>query len=155
VPELITLDPANLRETSTAASPEALWAAGAYVAGELTGLVSTSGGVSVDSVEAKLFVHVKWRRQGIGRLLLSAAMQWALSRRARELRLVCGRTDWPMRHFAEKAGARLDLVFGQIVADIPVGQGSCDRRLTLPPGLINPPAPTPLGASEANMEPRS
>jgi len=35
---------------------------------------------------------------------------------------VCARTDWAMRHFAEKRGARLDLAFGQIVADIPLGR---------------------------------
>jgi GNAT superfamily N-acetyltransferase len=73
-------------------------------------------------VEAKLFVDEKWRRQGIGSMLLKETMDWARRSDADALRLVCERTDWPMRYFAEKFGARLDLVFGQMVADIPLVQ---------------------------------
>jgi hypothetical protein len=34
--------------------------------------------------------------------------------------VVCDRTDWPVRHFAKRFGARLDLVLGQIIVDIPL-----------------------------------
>ena len=156
MPHLIALDPANLREPSIPASPPPRWVVGAYVSGELTGFVSTFGGLSDDCVETTLFVHVKWRRQGIGSLLLAAAVEWALPRQARALRLVCGRADWPMRHFAEKTGARLDLAFGQIVADIPLSKGSGDRHLSLPsPWKHRRRMTMSLGASEANPEPQS
>jgi GNAT superfamily N-acetyltransferase len=73
-------------------------------------------------LEATLFVDAKWRRRGLGTLLLKATIDWASLRRASMLRLVCARTDWPIRHFARKFGARLDLVLGQLVADFPLGQ---------------------------------
>lgn len=121
MPHLIALDPASLDETSIPAPPAARWIAGAYVADELTGFVSTRDSPLGDCVETTLFVRIRWRRQGIGTFLLKAAMDWALVNEASALRLVCERTDWPMRHFAEKCGARLDLAFGQIVADIRLG----------------------------------
>jgi GNAT superfamily N-acetyltransferase len=121
VPHLIALDPASLDDTSIPAPPSARWIAGAYVANELTGFVSTRDGLFDGCVETTLFVRIRWRRQGIGTFLLKAAMEWALTNEASALRLVCERKDWPMRHFAEKCGARLDLTFGQIVADIPLG----------------------------------
>ena len=96
------------------------WVAEARVAGELTGFVEVNAASPGGSVETTLFVRAEWRRQGIGTLLLDAATQWAMLRNATALRLVCARTDWPMRHFAERRGARLDLAFGQIVADLPL-----------------------------------
>jgi GNAT superfamily N-acetyltransferase len=107
---------------SLPASRHLRWMAGVYLADELTGLVQTWAGPIDGQVEAALFVDLKWRRQGIGTLLLKATMDWAALHQARTLRFVCARTDWPMRHFAGKFGARLDLVLGQIVADIPLGQ---------------------------------
>ena len=103
------------------AMPAVHWMAEARVAGQLTGFVQASDGTLRDYAEATLFVRVEWRRQGIGTMLLGAAAQWAMLRKATKLRLVCARTDWPMRHFAERRGARLDLAFGQIVAEIPLG----------------------------------
>jgi hypothetical protein len=55
-------------------------------------------------------------------MLLKETQDWARRGEAATLRLVCDRADWPMRHFAERFGARLDLVFGQMVADIPLVQ---------------------------------
>ena len=95
--------------------------AGVYLADELTSFVRVRGGAPEGHAEITLFVDAKWRRQGIGTMLLQAAMEWAAQHRASALRLVCARTDWPMRRLAEKFGARLDLVLGQIVADIRLG----------------------------------
>jgi GNAT superfamily N-acetyltransferase len=96
------------------------WLAAGYFAEDLTSFVQATG-VSFDGyVETTLFVDVKWRRRGFGTLLLKATLDWASLHQASGLRLVCGRTDWSMRHFVEKSGARLDLVLGQLVADIPL-----------------------------------
>lgn len=122
MPHLIAMNPASPHEHALPALPAARWMVGAYVGGEVTGFVQACDGPFDRRVETTLFVHIKWRRQGIGTLLLEAAMDWARLRDARALRLVCARTDWATRHFAEKRGARLDLAFGQIVADIPLGR---------------------------------
>jgi hypothetical protein len=61
-------------------------------------------------------------------------MAQALRHQAGTLRLVCARTDWPMRHFARKFGARLDLVLGQLVADIPLGQRIHEQHRASSPG---------------------
>jgi GNAT superfamily N-acetyltransferase len=98
--------------------PPMTWAAGLFVANELTGVVRAGSATPDAHVEAALFVDREWRRQGIGSILLKEAMDWARRAEATTLRFVCDRTDWPMRHFAEKFGARLDLVFGQMIADI-------------------------------------
>jgi GNAT superfamily N-acetyltransferase len=84
------------------AMPAVYWMAEARVAGELTGFVQASDGTPRGYAEATLFVRVECRRQGIGTRLLDAAAQWAMLRNATALRLVCARTDWPMRHFAER-----------------------------------------------------
>ena len=69
-------------------------------------------------------VGAKWRRQGIGKSLLDAAMEWASSHEASALRLSFARDDWPMRHLAGRCGARLDLVLGQMIAEIPARRAS-------------------------------
>jgi GNAT superfamily N-acetyltransferase len=122
VPHVIELNPSDLGGQSQLASPSALWMAGAFAAGELAGLIQACGSPFEGYAETTLFVQPKWRRQGIGTLLLEAAMDWALRRQLKMLRVICARTDWPMRHFAEKRGARLDLAFDQIVADISLGR---------------------------------
>jgi GNAT superfamily N-acetyltransferase len=100
------------------APPPAAWTAGLFVANELTGVVRAGAASPQAHIEAALFVDEEWRRQGIGSMLLEETMGWARRAEATALRFICDRADWPMRHFAEKFGARLDLVFGQIVADI-------------------------------------
>jgi GNAT superfamily N-acetyltransferase len=96
------------------------WATGLFVANELTGVVRAGAASRAAHVEAALFVDQEWRRQGIGSMLLKETMGWARRGEATTLRFVCDRADWPMRHFAEKFGAQLDLVFGQMIADIPL-----------------------------------
>jgi GNAT superfamily N-acetyltransferase len=107
---------------SQSTEPAMTWTAGLFVANELTGVTRASAASREGHVEAMLFVDEEWRRQGIGSMLLSEALDWSRRRDAATLRLVCDRTDWPMRQLAEKFGARLDLVFGQMVADIPLVQ---------------------------------
>jgi len=96
--------------------------AGGYFEEDLTSFVEAGDSSSGGYVATTLFVDAKWRRRGFGTLLLKATMDWAALRQASGLRLICARTDWPVRHFAEKFGARLDLMLGQMVADIPLGQ---------------------------------
>jgi GNAT superfamily N-acetyltransferase len=112
----------------------ARWMAGVYIADELTSFVLAREGSFEGYVEATLFVDAKWRRQGIGTLLLKAAMDWAALHQASTLRFVCARSDWPMRHFARKSGARLDLMLGQLVADIVLGPPIDQRQCTPSPG---------------------
>jgi GNAT superfamily N-acetyltransferase len=129
-PPLDAVAPQEFDSASCMTSAAAQWMAGVYVAGELTSVVQACESPLDGPVETTLFVDVKWRRQGIGTLLLKAAMDWASHRQARALRFACARTNWPMRHFAEKFGARLDLVLGQIVADIPLGEVANIRQRT-------------------------
>jgi GNAT superfamily N-acetyltransferase len=119
------LDPRSESENRLASqltlSPAA-WSAGWFIADELRGVVRAGDVSRSGPVEAELFVEEEWRRQGIGSMLLQETLDWARRGEAAALRLVCERADWPMRHFAERFGARLDLVFGQMVADIPLVQ---------------------------------
>lgn len=110
------------------ASPDVRWMAGVYLADQLTSFVQVRGGSAEGHVETTLFVDAKWRRQGIGTLLLEATLDWAARYQAGALRLVCARTDWPMRQLARKFGARLDLVLGDFVADIPPGPRIHEQR---------------------------
>jgi GNAT superfamily N-acetyltransferase len=119
-PLVIAINDNDIDSGSGLALPAAEWIAGAYLADELTGFVQAGKGLLEGVVETTLFVKAKRRRQGIGTLLLRATLDWATLHRASALRFACARTDWPMRHLAEKFGARLDLVLGQIVADIPI-----------------------------------
>ena len=121
-PHIAAIGRQSFEDGSDLASPPVRWMAGVYLADELTSFVRVRHGSSEGHVEPVLFVDAKWRRRGIGTLLLKATMDWASRHQASTLRLVCARTDWPMRHLAEKFGARLDLVFGQMVADIPLVQ---------------------------------
>jgi GNAT superfamily N-acetyltransferase len=121
-PHMIVIDPDSLDNGSHLPLPAVRWMAVGYFADEATSFVEAGDNSSGGYVETTLLVDARWRRRGFGTLLLNATMDWAALRQASGLRLVCPRTDWPMRHFAEKFGARLDLVLGQMVADIPLGQ---------------------------------
>jgi GNAT superfamily N-acetyltransferase len=98
----------------------ASWTAGCFHASELRGVVCAGDASCEGNIEAMILVDERWRRQGIGSVLLEETIDWARRGEANTLRFVCERTDWPMRHFARKFGARLDLVLGQIVVDIPL-----------------------------------
>jgi GNAT superfamily N-acetyltransferase len=110
----------SLDNSSRDTLPLAKLMAGVFLAGQLTGFVQAYDGVFDGCVETTLFVDERWRRQGIGTSLLRMSMDWASQRKGTNLRFVCAKTDWPMRHFVQKFGARLDLVLGQLIADIPL-----------------------------------
>ena len=95
------------------------WMAGWFVGDELRGVIRASQASHLH-VEAKLYVEQKWRRQGIGSMLLKEAMEWASGREASAIRFICDRADWDMRHFAGRLGGRLDLILGQVVVDFPL-----------------------------------
>jgi GNAT superfamily N-acetyltransferase len=122
-PHVVTIDSEGLNNDSSGLPPPACWLAAGYFSEELTSFVQAASLASDGYAETTLFVDAKWRRRGFGTLLLKATMDWASLRRASGLRMVCTRTDWSMRHFVEKFEARLDLRLGQLVADIPLGQG--------------------------------
>jgi GNAT superfamily N-acetyltransferase len=117
---------------SNSSSAAVAWMVAACFSGQPAGVISARGNLSGGSMEARLFVGAAWRRRGVGALLLKAALDWASCRRAHTLRIVCARDDWPMRHFVEKFDARLDLMFGQIVADFPLAERICEQQRAPP-----------------------
>jgi GNAT superfamily N-acetyltransferase len=98
---VIALSTDNPDNGSSVTLPAVRWMAGVYFAEELTSFVWACDGCVDGQLETTLFVDSKWRRQGIGTLLLKATIDWASIRPASTLRFVCARTDWPMRHLAE------------------------------------------------------
>jgi Acetyltransferase (GNAT) family len=86
------------------------WTAGCFLANELRGVVCAVDTSCEGHVEATILVDEKWRRQGIGSVLLEETIDWARRGEANTLRFVCERTDWPMRHFARKFGARQTVI---------------------------------------------
>jgi hypothetical protein len=117
---VFAMDFKSLDNSSRDTPPLAKLMAGAFLADQLTGFVQAYDCSFDGCVETILFVDERWRRQGIGTSLLKASMEWASQRKGTNLRFVCAKTDWPMRHFVQKFGARLDLVLGQMIADIPL-----------------------------------
>jgi GNAT superfamily N-acetyltransferase len=125
-PHILPTNLESFDNDSSLASRAVGWMAGVYFADELTSFAQARDGAFSGQMEATLFVDEKWRRRGFGTLLLKATTDWASRRQATTLRFVGARTDWPMRHFAKKFGARLDLVLGQMVAEIPLGQRNAE-----------------------------
>jgi GNAT superfamily N-acetyltransferase len=97
---------------------ENTWCAGAF-SGEIFVGVIRSQLIDIPGVaETSLFVVEPWRRFGIGAALLQATEPWARERGCNAQRIHCLRSNWSMRAFLERVGDRLDLVVGQIVAEI-------------------------------------
>jgi GNAT superfamily N-acetyltransferase len=89
---------------------------GAFVEGQIHGLLEFwRAGVPGHS-EVALVVAPHWRRKGLGWALLRGAMRLGLRTHARSIRMIFPRTNWPMRKIARKANAQLDLVLDQIHA---------------------------------------
>ena len=97
------------------------WTAGAFHNGELRGLISISDTTSDKTAMVFILVGVEWRRRGIALALIKAAKSWAIEQGMQNLLVTCSRSDWPTRSLLEKIGARLDLIFGEIVARVPIG----------------------------------
>ncbi len=72
-------------------------------------------------LEIALAVERCMRRRGIGWRLMQAAMEHGPLIGAARLQLIFAGDNWAMRRIAQKANARLDIVFGQICADIDLG----------------------------------
>ena len=89
---------------------------GAFVEGQLQGLVEFCRTGVPGHSEVALVVAPHWRRKGLGWALLRAAMRLGLQAHARSIRMIFPRTNWPMRKIARKSNAQLDLVLDQIHA---------------------------------------
>jgi GNAT superfamily N-acetyltransferase len=92
--------------------------AGVFAQGRIIGVVEVFEASRDGIAEVAFAVAADWRRQGIGSDLLVAVRRWAEQSGIRTLRMVISRNNWPMRQFAHKAGARLDLDLDEILADI-------------------------------------
>lgn len=120
-----------LARHSHCAFSNAVWIAGAFVDQDLRGAVEVYDLGDSRTVEVAFVVEQRWRRRGLGSALLKAAIQWATETDRVTLRMVFSRCNWPMRKLAGNAGARLDLAFDEITADVAIG----------PPHTSDDPAP--------------
>jgi GNAT superfamily N-acetyltransferase len=115
--------PANnelLTEYCHHALATAAFIAGVYVDARLRGVSEVYDTRDAGIAEAAFLVDQAWRGQGLGMALLEAARQWAARSHRSALRMIISRDNWPMRKLADMAGARLDLVNDEIIADIAV-----------------------------------
>jgi GNAT superfamily N-acetyltransferase len=94
------------------------WVAGAFCNGRLCGVVETYEYPELGFIELAVAVELEWRDQGIGSALLRAATDWAAGSGVPMLRMVFTRSNLAMRKLAQEVGARLDLVFDEMTADI-------------------------------------
>jgi|KBSMisStaDraftv2_1062788.scaffolds.fasta_scaffold268989_3 GNAT superfamily N-acetyltransferase len=123
-----------------AAFGEAAWTAGAFHEDELRGLISISDPSAHEPAKVFLLVDPAWRRKGVALALIEAAKAWARDQGMQNFLMTCSRSDWPTRSLLERIGARLDLVFGEIVANVPIQYSKSEARTTSPPiwlSLIN------------------
>jgi GNAT superfamily N-acetyltransferase len=101
---------------SSRALPDRSQLLGAFVEGQIQGLLEFCHvGVRGHS-EVALVVAPHWRRKGLGWALLRGAIHLGPQAQARSIRMIFPRTNWPMRKIARKANAQLDLVLDQIHA---------------------------------------
>ena len=100
---------------SSRALPDRSQLLGAFVEGQIQGLLEFCGTGVLGHSEVALVVAPYWRRKGLGWALLRGAMRLGLQTHARSIRMIF-RTNWPMRKIARKANAQLDLVLDQIHA---------------------------------------
>jgi GNAT superfamily N-acetyltransferase len=94
--------------------------AGVAAEGVLVAVVEVFASNRDGIAEVAFAVHGDWRRRGLCSVLLDAAKCWAQQASVTTLRMVIARGNWPMRHLAHKAGARLDLDLDEICADMAV-----------------------------------
>jgi GNAT superfamily N-acetyltransferase len=116
-----TSDDAHLVRHATHALSTATWIAGAFPDRDLRGVIELYRHKDSSVVEAAIAVEAGWRRRGIGAALLRAAAAWATDADVKSIRLIFSAGNWPMRKLVSKANARLDLEFGEICADVPIG----------------------------------
>jgi GNAT superfamily N-acetyltransferase len=111
---------ASVEAYAKGAITSAIFVAGVFVKGRIIGVIEVFEASRDGIAEAAFAVAADWRRQGVASDLLAAARRWAEQSGIRTLRMVIARNNWPMRQFAHKAGARLDLDLDEILADIVV-----------------------------------
>lgn len=90
---------------------------GAFTEQRLCGLLEAHTRDTGD-MEVALAVALDLRRRGIGWSLLQTAIGEGSLNGGGRLRLIFAADNWAMRRIAQKAGAQLDLVFGQMRASI-------------------------------------
>jgi GNAT superfamily N-acetyltransferase len=121
-----------------AALAEAAWIAGAFHGDEIRGLISISDTAAGEAAKVFLLVDPKWRRKGVALALIEAAKAWAMDQGMQNFLMTCSRSDWPTRSLLERIGARLDIVFGEIVAHVPIHYANTKARTTEQLGLLPP-----------------
>jgi GNAT superfamily N-acetyltransferase len=109
---------ATLLKHAEAATQNASKITGIFVEDELRGVLEAYTGPNAVHAEVTVVVHQSWRRRGLGTALVRSAQKWALSQHLETLRLRFSSKNWPMRHLAQKARARLDMVADEMCADI-------------------------------------
>ena len=107
---------------------ENAWCAGAFSGEILIGVIRSQLIDMPGVAETSLFVVEPWRRSEIGSAMMQTTEPWARERGCNALRIHCLRSNWSMRAFLERVGARFDLVVGQIVVEI--GIEAVTRRST-------------------------
>lgn len=92
--------------------------AGTFVGETQVGVLEIFGSAREGVAEAAFVIDADWRRLGLGTALLESAREWAGQSGIRMLQMIMGRNNWPMRHLAQKAGARFDLELDEIRAGL-------------------------------------
>jgi GNAT superfamily N-acetyltransferase len=113
-------DDAYLRRHLQQAMTSAAWLGGILLHQRLRGLVEVYDVDCAGMVEVAFLVDQSWRRRRLGTALLNATIKWSTERDRTMLRMVFPARNWPMRELASSAHARLDMAFGEMIADIAV-----------------------------------
>lgn len=93
---------------------------GAFVDGQLQGLLEFCRANAPDHSEVALVVAPDRRRKGLAWALLRGAMRLGLQAHPGSIRMVFPRDNWPMRKIACKANAQPDVVLDEIHAIVPL-----------------------------------
>ena len=115
---------------------------GAFVEGQIQGLLEFRRTGGPGHAEVALVVAPYWRRKGLGWALLRGAMRLGLQTHARSIRMIFPRTNWPMRKIARNANAQLDLVLDQIHAVVALTSLHKDVVPLRPQGAVHERGPT-------------
>jgi GNAT superfamily N-acetyltransferase len=126
---------AGIRLHSKRASREATMLLGAFTERRLCGLLEAYA-CDAGDMEVALAVELGLRRQGIGWDLLQTAIGQGPLNGANRLQLIFSGDNWAMRRIAQKAGARLDLVFGQMCANIDLCRAAATAEWLAPRALF-------------------
>ena len=93
---------------------------GIIVEDELRGVLEAYSPPHIGCADVTLVVHQSWRRRGLGTALIEAAQKWASSKHLEALRIRFSPKNWSMRHLAQRANARLDIMLGEMCAEFAV-----------------------------------